>query len=184
MKGSVMTDPAGSRVLAIDDDRAFLEIVQFGLRQAGYHVEAVSDPKEGLKRAIADDFDVILLDLAMPGLDGGEMLSLLKPFSLQHRVVVVSAHSREDHWARVRDLGAAAYIQKPVDYDVLCRVVDRLLREEADERVGLKRTGARSRLLDALTHRVFDTDDATPARQIAALGVVGGLLAVLVWLVL
>jgi len=179
-----MPDPAGPRVLAIDDDRVFLEIAQFRLRQAGYRVEAISDPQEGLNRAIADDFDVILLDLTMPGLGGGEMLSLLKPFSLQHKVVVMSAHRQEDHWARMRDLGAAAYIQKPVDYDVLCRAVDRLAREKAHEDVRMKRVETRCRLLDALTHWVFDTGDVTPARQVAALGVAGGLLGVLVWLVL
>ncbi len=170
-------------VLVIDDDYLFLEIVEFHLTRAGNHVEVTADPREGLNRAIESRFDLILLDIMMPGMNGDELLSLIKPLNLQHRVVVVSALSTDASRARTRDLGAAAYIQKPVDPDGLCRVVDQLTRTRA--------TGSNSkterpsgRILDGLTMWVFENQEITSAMRYAAVLIAGGLLGVLTWVIL
>lgn len=76
------------RILVTDDDCLFLEILQFHLERSGYRVVTVADPKVGLNEAIEQQFDLILLDLMMPRMNGEEVLSLLKPLTPQRRVYV------------------------------------------------------------------------------------------------
>ena len=116
----------------------------------------------------------------MPGLNGDELLSLIKPLNLQHRVVVVSALSTDASRARTKDLGAAVYIQKLVDPDGLCRVVDQLIRTRA--------TGSNSKtecpsgqILDGLTMWVFKKQEITSTMRYTAVLIAGGLLGVLIW---
>ncbi len=179
-----MPDPAEPHLLVIDDDKLFLEIVQFHLERAGYRVDIAADPREGLDLAIETDFDLILLDLMMPGLNGEEVLSLLKPFSLQHRVVIVSAHGADEYRARTRDLGAAAYVQKPVDPEDLRRIVDELVQRKTESDGAETQTVTTHRMLDRLTLWIFDDGEITTGKRFAAFGVLGGLLGVLLWLVL
>ncbi|MDP6775268.1 MAG: response regulator, partial [Candidatus Latescibacteria bacterium] len=102
------------RVLIIDDDRLFLEIASKNLERADFKVEVSDDPREGARRAIDEEFDLILLDLRLPEMSGEEVLGLLKSLSIQRPVAIVTAEGSEAYRERARDLGAAAYIQKPV----------------------------------------------------------------------
>ena len=178
---AVAADPR-ARVLVIDDDHLFLEIIGYHLERSGYAVEVAADPREGLNQAIDGDFDVILLDLMMPGMSGEEVLGLLKPLSLNHRVVVVSAHSSDEYQARVRDLGAVAYVQKPAEPDSVCRIVGDLLRGAADPD-GAHVGGPEPRgATDWLVAWVFENGEVTKLKRVASFGLVILLLGVVVWL--
>jgi|GEM_PF-1755241 DNA-binding response OmpR family regulator len=171
------------RVLVIDDDRLFLEIVQFHLERSDFLVDTVSDPRAGFNRAIEGRYDLILLDLMMPGMNGEEVLSLLKPFSGQHRVMVVSAHTDESYRARARDLGAAFYMSKPVDPDDLVRAVTDLVSGgDGADHVYTARSETPGPL-DRLALWVFDNDEVSPGRGLPALGVILGIVGVMIWLV-
>ena len=179
-----MPAPSESHLLVIDDDRLFLEIADFNLKRAGYHVEVVADPQVRLNRAIENDFDLILLDLMMPGLNGEEILSLLRPLILHHRVVVVSSHCRDEYRARARDLGAIGYVQKPIHPDELCRIVKGFLEERTKGEETRSEENACRHPLDRLALWVFDDGEVTWAKRQVALCVAGGLLGVLIWLIL
>jgi len=179
-----MSQPDRRRILVIDDDKLFLEITSYHLSRSGFHVEVASDPRKGLHRAIERRFDLILLDLMMPDLDGAEVLELLKPLGLQHRVLVVTAHDDDHYRARARDLGAAGYIQKPVSPDELQRVVNATLGlvEDSDppaSSVSLRHPG----WTGALAGWVFDEPMCDGRQRAAAAGLVAALLGVLAWLI-
>jgi DNA-binding response OmpR family regulator len=176
-----MHAPADTRVLVIDGDTLFLEIVQYNLTRAGYNVETVADPRVGLRRVMQHEFDLILLDLMMPGLHGEELLELLKPLSLQHKVIVVSAHAEEIFRSHTRDLGATAYLQKPVDFTELLNLVAEVLEMEPSKpnRVtASEETG----FLGKMAGWVFEDGGETTAKRWSSLAVVVFLVCVAGWL--
>ena len=167
----------GWRVLAIDDDPLFLEVVQACLERSGCEVETVSDPKEGLNRAIEGTYDLILLDLMMPRMAGEEILQLLKPLSLRQRIVVISGSDEKEARERSRDLGAAGYIQKPIDTRQLTTLLYDILSERLDNGASDDVPGRRT-MSELLVRFVFGEVEATPSRTWVAAGIVSGLLAV------
>ena len=169
------------RLLVIDDDELFLEIARFNLDKVGFTVEVVSDPRIGLNRAIETHFDLILLDLMMPGLRGEEVLSLLKPLNRQ-RILVVSGHTGNAHRSRARDLGAMAYLEKPVTAQKLCDTVMEIL---VDHKRDMPKDvdDDMNRLLDIPVRWVFGVGQMTLPMRITAWLVLLGLLGIFIWLV-
>ena len=178
-----MADLDSPRVLIIDDDRLFLEIARSHLDRGDIRVEVSDDPREGARRAIDEDFDLILLDLMMPEMSGEEVLGLLKSLSIQRPVAVVSAEGSEIYRARARNLGAAAYLVKPVDADELRRVVNELVQGGRREKAESSDRPARGPT-DRLAFWVFGHGEVTTLKRLAAVGVAAGLSGVLIWLML
>ena len=101
-------------VLAIDDSPAILELYQKVLGGRGVRVEVSSDPESGLEQVFALSPDLVLLDLAMPGLNGLEVLRRIKRWNSQTRVVMITGqYSIETAVEAIRE-GAADYVCKPV----------------------------------------------------------------------
>ncbi|MBT3605756.1 MAG: response regulator [Candidatus Latescibacteria bacterium] len=169
------------RLLVIDDDELFLEIARFNLDKAGYDVEVASDPHVGLNRAIELQFDLILLDLMMPGLDGEEVLSLLKPLN-QQRIVVVSGHTGNAYRSRARDLGAVGYLEKPVTAQKLCETVKEIL-SDADRGSDGDGGDVFDQALDLPVRWVFGVGAITLSKRIVAWFVLLGLVTIFAWLV-
>jgi DNA-binding response OmpR family regulator len=170
--------PPTWRVLAIDDDRIFLEIVHLSLTRSGCEVKVASDPRVGLNEALTGAYDLVLLDLMMPGLDGEEILTLLKPLSPHQKVVVVSGSDSKDVQARVRNLGAAAYIKKPVNTRALYGIPLDILQD----RVRSNATAIPLRQLSILGQVgafVFDDDDPGEGKRIAAVAILVALSGIL-----
>jgi putative nucleotidyltransferase with HDIG domain len=90
-----MLRPA-TRVLLVDDDRTFLEILADTLRQAGYEVDASPDSKEALQRVERGAYDVALLDLVMPGMGGLELGDRVKAASPDTEVLILTGHADLD----------------------------------------------------------------------------------------
>lgn len=168
------------RLLVIDDDELFLEIARFNLDKAGFEVDVASDPRVGLNKALETRFDLILLDLMMPGLRGEEVLSLLKPLNNQ-RILVVSGHTGDAHRSKARDLGAVAYLEKPVTAKGLCDTVTEILvesKKDPEDPIGGESPG----FLDLPVWWVFGERQITVQIRIASWFVLLGLLGVLIWL--
>ena len=85
-----------ARVLLVDDDRSFLDIITDTLREGGYSVDATSDPAEALRRAEAAPYDVALLDLVMPDMTGLELGDRIKAASPDTEVLILTGHADLD----------------------------------------------------------------------------------------
>ena len=85
-----------ARLLLVDDDRSFLEILTDRLREAGYFVDATSDGADALRRAQDSSYDVALLDLIMPGLGGLELGDRIKAASPDTEVLILTGHADLD----------------------------------------------------------------------------------------
>jgi DNA-binding response OmpR family regulator len=115
-------------VLIVEDDRVLREGLVDLLRGGGYSVEAVADGVEGLRRAIAEPFDIVLLDLALPGLDGMEVCRRLRLARPAVPILMLTARGSEDDKVRGLNVGADDYVTKPFGARELLARVDALSR--------------------------------------------------------
>jgi excisionase family DNA binding protein len=122
--------PARRRVLVIDDDEALLEVVQEFLRSSGYDVETARHGFLAGYLAGHHRPDVILLDIMMPGLDGYEVLSLMRRRAEARGIPVVACTSLKgpEVEARIRAAGFDAYLKKPIDFRALVELISGLVR--------------------------------------------------------
>ncbi|MDE3204641.1 MAG: response regulator transcription factor [Acidobacteriota bacterium] len=112
--------------LAVDDEAPALDELEYLLRSSDLvgDVVAVRSATEALRQLRDRAFDVVVLDIAMPGLGGMELASVLAQFSEPPSIVFVTAH--EEHALEAFEVGAAGYLLKPLDQQRLGHVLRRL----------------------------------------------------------
>lgn len=152
------------RLLVADDDEATRREVKFVLEAAGYAVEVAADGNEALKRAAISKFDVIILDVVMPGLGGLEACRVLKSKTGAAMQPVLLMVPKTDAASRARGLsvGADDWVQKPVDAPALLARVASLVRikrvhdDVRETRSLLGRMNGRDDLTALTTYRSLD----------------------------
>lgn len=102
------------RILLIEDDTPLADGLQRALRHAGHAVDWASRGSEAESLLGAQEYDIAILDLGLPDIDGGELLSRLRERKLRTPVLVLSAREATDERVRLLDLGADDYLVKPV----------------------------------------------------------------------
>ena len=117
-----------SRILIIEDNYDLAQGLANNLEIEGYEVEAVHDGAEGLDRARANDLSLVILDLALPGLDGYRVLSALRAEDNDVPVLILTARSDEADKVRGFRYGADDYVTKPFGLLELLGRVHALLR--------------------------------------------------------
>jgi DNA-binding NtrC family response regulator len=124
-----MKDLHNKSVLVIDDDVGMLRALTKALTGEGLVVAGASDPAAAVDYLISSNsrFDVIITDLRMPGLDGIEVLDLVKSNRPNIPVIIVTAYGTGEAQAAAAQLGAAAYLEKPVATDELLAVIENAL---------------------------------------------------------
>jgi GAF domain-containing protein/CheY-like chemotaxis protein len=115
--------PEGARVLVIDDEPVVRETLGEMLRQQGHHVVAVDDGASGLARFRAEPFDLVMTDLAMPGMSGWQVAQAVKAARPHVPVVVVTGWGVELSQAELRAHGVDRVLGKPFEYDDVRDVV-------------------------------------------------------------
>ena len=114
-------------ILIIEDDQRIRESLAARLSERGQEVETVSRAIDGVERAVSGDFDVVVLDLGLPDLDGTEALRMIRAIS-QVPVVVATARDDESDIIDVLDAGADDYVIKPYSADHLAARIRAVLR--------------------------------------------------------
>jgi len=116
------------RLLLVEDYRPVRESLTKGLREAGFAVDATGDGEEGLWFARGNDYDVIVLDLMLPGLDGLSILKKLRAEGRQNHVLILTAKDALDDRVTGLDSGADDYLVKPFAFQELLARVRALVR--------------------------------------------------------
>ena len=127
------------RVLVADDEPGVRRALERGLVAEGMDVAAAADGPSALRAALTGAFDVVLLDIMLPGLSGYRVLERLRAEGVRTPVLLVSAKDGEVDQADGLDLGADGYLVKPFSFRVLVAQVRALLRRSSGE-------GSRQRL--------------------------------------
>jgi DNA-binding response OmpR family regulator len=116
------------RILVIEDEPRILAFLARGLEAEGFAVDGADNGRNGLKRALAERYDLVVLDLLLPGLDGLGVLRELQRQCPNLPVVIVSARSDLQTKLRGFGLGACDYVSKPFSLDELLARVRAQLR--------------------------------------------------------
>jgi len=132
------------RILIADDEDSLRWVLEKGFRGAGYHVTAVKDGTAALREAEAETYDLVLLDVRMPGIDGLSLLEMLKDRRPDAHVVIMTAHGTMQTAVQAMQKGAYDYLAKPFDLDEALLLAERALsarrltQEVASLKTGLK----------------------------------------------
>ncbi len=163
----------GLRILVIDDEAAIGQACQRVLEAEGHEVQCFSAPETGLQTALLGDFDIVLLDLAMPGLDGLEILRQIKQSAVSSEVIIITGNATVESAVEAMKQGAHDYVSKPFSPDQLKMAVRRaaehsrlirenvVLRQELEIHQGFEGIIGESRPMErvfALARRVAPTD--------------------------
>jgi DNA-binding response OmpR family regulator len=108
-----------SKVLLVDDEREFVQTLSERLMMRDMGSAVVYDGESALNLVRDDEPEVMILDLKMPGIDGIEVLRRVKGEHPDIEVIILTGHGSEADRKVCMDLGAFAYLHKPVDIDVL-----------------------------------------------------------------
>ena len=124
-----------AKILIIEDDANLAAGLEYNLVQAGYDAARADNGPDGLKQALADPPDLIILDLMLPGLSGMEVLTALRGSGSTVPVIILSAIDDETEKVRGFDLGAVDYVTKPFGVaELLARIRTRLKQDPGEDR--------------------------------------------------
>jgi len=110
------------KILAIDDEQDLLELLKIFFTSEGHEYVGVLTGQEGLKKIKDENFDMVLLDLAMPDFSGVDVIDALIDDGLmkkQKLVIFTASSATEKEFAPLLEKGVYSIIKKPVDFDVL-----------------------------------------------------------------
>ncbi len=143
------------KILLIEDEPRLNTFLKEGLEQNGYAVDAVFNGSAGLEHASSIGYDVIVLDIMLPGQNGFEVLQNMRQFNIKIPVIIISALNSSDHVIQGLDAGAVDYLKKPFDFGEF------LARIRAVTRKGDPRSFTKFKVddleLDLVTRKVFLT---------------------------
>jgi DNA-binding NtrC family response regulator len=111
------------RILVVDDEEELVHALVERLQLRGMDALGVVTGKEALERIRSEAFDVILLDVKMPGLGGMKVIREIKDQHPELQVIMLTGHSSAQDAEKGRQLGAFEYLQKPVNIENLCRIL-------------------------------------------------------------
>jgi len=116
------------KLLVVEDEDRIRESIKKGLELEGYAVDTAMDGEDGYASASADEYDAIILDVMMPGMNGFEVAKKLRIGGNHTPILMLTAKSQSKDIVEGLDTGADDYLPKPFDFDVLTARVRALLR--------------------------------------------------------
>ena len=127
------------RILVIDDEPDMLMLMSMIIEEnTEWEVETTNNPSEGLKMALENDYDLVIADLKMPGLDGMEVFEELKEMKPDIPVIIITAYGSLEIADEARNKGVADFITKPFRKDTILFTMDRVLELSSIKRENLE----------------------------------------------
>jgi len=145
------------RILVAEDEPAIVRIIRNGLQQSGHIVDSVEDGNEAKERVEIYDYNVIILDIMLPGAEGLEVCSHIRNLGLDSKIIMLTARDDIDSKVACLNAGADDYMTKPfsiVELEARVRAVGRRERIACGAKLKMK-----SLTLDPLTKTVFVKDN-------------------------
>jgi len=134
---------AAEKILVVDDEQSMTQFLSIVLRKEGYQVTPVNNGRDALEKARSENFDVVITDMKMPGIDGIQLLNGLKKHDPSLPVVIMTAYASQQSAIDAVNMGAFQYLIKNAKNDEIKLVVRNAL--EKREPVPQARAQARSR---------------------------------------
>lgn len=127
-------------ILIVDDEKVVRDSLSKWFKEDGYDVDAAENAAEALKKMQAKKWDILLLDIKMPGMDGMELHQRIRDIDPSATVIFITAHATVDSAVKALKNGAFDYVTKPVDPDYLSHLISNAVkqRELTNENLRLK----------------------------------------------
>ncbi|MBJ7594091.1 MAG: response regulator transcription factor [Candidatus Dormibacteraeota bacterium] len=129
------------RILIVEDDRRLLSILQRALREAGMAVDTAEDGEEAAAAATTTEFDVIVMDVMLPRLDGIAATKLLRDRHVRTPILMLTGRDTVDDRVRGLEAGADDYLVKPFALREVVARIRALTRRHLDDRAAILRAG-------------------------------------------
>ena len=114
------------KILIVDDEKPICDLIDLNLSSAGYHCISVQDGLKAINRIEEEDFDLVLLDIMLPGADGYDIMEYIRPLKIP--VIFITAKHEVKDRVKGLKLGADDYLVKPFDVVELVARVEAVLR--------------------------------------------------------
>ena len=122
------------RLLIVDDDRDIRELLVYDIKSSGYMVDSAEDGEEGLKKAVQNNYDLILLDVMMPKMNGYDVCKNIRLVKPKVPILMLTAKGTISDKTEGFDVGADDYLVKPFDIqEVLLRIRALLRRNDEND---------------------------------------------------
>ena len=131
-------------ILVVDDEKDFVEMFSLRLKESGQDVEAAYSGQECLLALEKKDFDVVILDIKMPGMDGIETLREIKRRFPLVEVILLTGHGAVDTAVAGLKLGAFDYLNKPANFEELLEKLEGARKRKAEQEERIRKAEARS----------------------------------------
>ena len=140
------------RILIVEDELKLCDLIERALKAERFAVDAATDGHSGWQLADSYDYDLIILDLMLPGIDGGEILRRIRGKNQQVPILILTAQDATQEKVRNFEAGADDYLTKPFAFAELTMRVKALLRRGSMSRAAVLKVGDLE--IDRLFHRV------------------------------
>ncbi|MGC8868833.1 MAG: response regulator transcription factor [Sulfurihydrogenibium sp.] len=120
------------KILVVEDEKRLGKLIKKGLEEENYLVDLVYDGEEALNYLSTQNYDVVILDLMIPKLDGKEVIKTLRIKNVKVPIIVLTAKDEIKSKIEVLDLGADDYITKPFNFEELLARIRAVLRRDKD----------------------------------------------------
>ncbi len=141
------------RILIVEDEKKIAEFIKRGLKEENYAVDAAFDGLEGLRMAEENPYDLLILDIMLPGMDGVELCKKLRAGGFLNPIMMLTAKDLVEDKVKGLDSGANDYLTKPFAFEELLARIRALLRKTPDQPSTTLKAGDLA--LDLRTHKAL-----------------------------
>ncbi len=142
------------RILLVEDDKNIVRFVKKGLLENSFSIDVASNGEEGLEWALHKGYDLIILDIMLPKMDGREILKRIRSMNIQTPVIFLTAKDSESDIVQGLNLGADDYLTKPFSFNELVARIQAILRRGKTAPLP-SRLQVANLILEVDGHRVF-----------------------------
>jgi DNA-binding response OmpR family regulator len=115
---------AKTHILVVDDDKSILRTFTRILQKKGYEIDVAETGKEAIEKTKKEKFDMALIDIRLPDMDGTDLLSKIQPFTAETIKIMITGFPSVDSGLKALDQGADAYLVKPVKPEELLALIE------------------------------------------------------------
>jgi DNA-binding response OmpR family regulator len=122
-----------ARILVVDDDESIRKILTMILEDSGYIVDAAKNGKEAIRKSHVRFYNVALIDIRLPDIDGVQLLTRLKPTVPRTRKIVITGYPSQQNAIEALNRGADAYVMKPFNMGKVLMIIREQLKRQEEE---------------------------------------------------
>ncbi len=116
------------RILLVDDELDYINMMQYWLRKKNFDVDVLYNGEQVLEKVKAENYNILFLDLKLPGIDGIDILREIRAFSRKIPIIIFSAYGTKEKLEQAKQLGISGFFSKEKGFNVAVKMICTALR--------------------------------------------------------